>query len=463
VGTTRPPSTHRDLRVDRLSANDLTMLVTDRGPAPMNIAAVLVVDDGDRLGAQEVVRLLGERVRSVHRLRERVQKAPPGCGRPYWVPDERFDVRRHVHAHAVDGMQGLLDLAASEACRQLARDRPLWSAHWVTGVGGGRAALVIVAHHVLADGIGGLAVLAALADPPDAARVRAVAPPGAPPRTAARPSTRDLVADAWRTRLDGLRQARRRVRLGARGLRDLGIGSQPPGRIARTSLNRPTGPRRVLSTVEVPLAHTVDAAHRHGCTVNDVVVSAVVAAMSDVLAARGEHIDPVVVSVPYSSRRTASSSDLGNENGVVRFRVPGTGADPLDRLRHVAAQSRVQRTGPRGASAGPLGAVFRVLARMGVFQWFIDHQRLVHTFVTNVRGPADPLRFGGCDVSRVLPVSVVPGNAAVAFDVLSYAGSLGITVVADPDTLPDASPLTGRLTTRLEELVEPSTAAGGRS
>ena len=46
----------------------------------------------------------------------------------------------------------------------LPRSRPLWSATFVTGLADGGTGLVIVMNHVLADGIGGLAVLARLVD-----------------------------------------------------------------------------------------------------------------------------------------------------------------------------------------------------------------------------------------------------------------------------------------------------------
>ena len=49
-------------------------------------------------------------------------------------------------------------------CTPLDRDRPLWAALWVTGLTHDRAALVLVMHHILTDGVGGIAVLAALAD-----------------------------------------------------------------------------------------------------------------------------------------------------------------------------------------------------------------------------------------------------------------------------------------------------------
>jgi hypothetical protein len=42
--------------------------------------------------------------------------------------------------------------------------QPLWSATLVTGLAGDACALIVVFHHVLADGMGGLAILASLVD-----------------------------------------------------------------------------------------------------------------------------------------------------------------------------------------------------------------------------------------------------------------------------------------------------------
>ena len=58
-------------------------------------------------------------------------------------------------------------------CQRLPTDRPLWLACLLADPVGGRTALVLVLHHVLADGLGGLAILAALADPGIQLRSRA--------------------------------------------------------------------------------------------------------------------------------------------------------------------------------------------------------------------------------------------------------------------------------------------------
>jgi diacylglycerol O-acyltransferase len=69
--------------VDRSSPADLMQFATDVGPAPMNVGAVLVLDAGPGWRVHDARRLLGERIWAVPRLRQRLYRAPPGCGRPF--------------------------------------------------------------------------------------------------------------------------------------------------------------------------------------------------------------------------------------------------------------------------------------------------------------------------------------------------------------------------------------------
>ena len=163
-----------------------------------------------------------------------------------------------------------------------------------------------------------------------------------------------------------------------------------------------------------------------------------------------------MVSIPVSARRQASANQLGNHVGVVPVQLPGTG-DPLGRLETVAARSRTAKQASPGGSTPLLGAAFRLLAQLGLFRWFIDRQRLVHTFVTNLRGPESRLAFLDAPITDVIPIAVVTGNVTVSFAVLSYAGTLGITVMSDPAACPDLDTLRAALQDQLGQLDVPAT------
>lgn len=483
----------RTVRIDRAGADDVLQLAVERGSrVPMAIGALLVLDPGARPPADELGALVLRRAASVPRLRQRLARTAPGAGRPVWLDAGSAALAGCVDSVVVTGLdldpgipgdtgvrRALLDAATDLVLTRLATDGPLWRARLLLAPEGGVAAVALVAHHVLADGMGGLAVLGALADPPGGggpadggAGVDAVggvagaeADGGSggdavhrPPEPL--PPSGALARDAWAGRLAGLRRSGTAARRLVGGLGELGLrrptagggAQQRAGRrpllAQRCSLLGATTDRRRLELATADLAGVRALAHAHGATVNDAVVAAVTGALVDLLARRGEQVEEIVVSVPVSRRRQGEAAALGNETGVVPVRVPAV----TDRGRRLAAlvaqQGRVRAPG-RGGSAAVLTPAFRALAAVGAFQPFVDHQRLVHTFVTNVHGPAERFRIGGAEVSALVPVAVNPGNVAVSFDVLSYAGTLGVTLVCDPGLLPESAWLAERVTAGL--------------
>jgi len=148
---------------DRVSPDDLMSLASERGSTPMQVGAVLMLDAREGLDPGLVAEAIAHRVTAVPRLRQRLVKVPWGFGRPVWVDDRDFTVSAHfslTRCPAPGGGSAVLGVAAEMLLTRLPRDRPLWTATLVTDTGLGGAALIIVFHHVLADGIGGLAVLA---------------------------------------------------------------------------------------------------------------------------------------------------------------------------------------------------------------------------------------------------------------------------------------------------------------
>lgn len=432
--------------IDRITAEDTVSLATDVGPVPMQVGVVLVLDPTPAFAPEEVVRQLADRVRAVPRLRRALRSTPLGCGRPIWVDDPAFDVGRHtevVSCPSSGDEHSLLAVAATAVTTPLPRERPLWRITIVTDLADGRAALIVVFHHVLADGIGGLAVLAHLVDgaPP-------VAPtPGFPE---AAPSPGALAADAWRGRaraIGGLGRSVRRLRAAVAQLRGAGGGARP----APSSLNAPTGAHRAFRIARSPVADLRRVAHAHDATINDLVLTSVAGALHDLVHARGEHVERFVLSVPMSSRAEASADALGNEVGVVPLELPGAGPWP-ERLAEIAAATRAAKARPRAATGAVINPMFRTLAALRLFHRFIDRQHLVHTFTTNVHGPDEPLRFLDAPITDALALAVVTGNVTVSFAALSYAGMLAVTVVADPDACPDLEGLGRLLQQHLDEI-----------
>lgn len=431
--------------IERAGATDRAFLAMDTGPVPEQFAAVLVLDDATGLDLPTVRRLVGDRITAVPRLRQRLVRTPFGCGGPVWVDDPSFDLERHVDGLACPAPgdePALLELALSRVTTRLPDDASLWSVTLVTGLRDGRAALVLLLHHLLADGLGGLEVLAHLVD--EGAGSPA-AGPGDFPRPG--PTWAELSRDAWRERLCGIRRAASSWRALRRSW--AAAGGTRPERLPDGLLLQRTGPARAVALARTDLADLRSAAHVHGATVNDAVLVAIAGALRRVLLTHGEPLDALSVAVPVSGRRKADPR-LGNMVSPLLVRVPAAG-DPAERLCLVSAAIRAHKA----AATGPppialLGWLFRPLARVGGYGWYMRRQHRLHTLVSHLRGPDVPVSFAGHRISSAVPIAVAEGgNTPVYFEVLSYAGVLTVSCVGDPEHFPG---LDGLAATVVEEL-----------
>lgn len=422
--------------IERVGTDDLMQLTVDVGPVREQLGVVLLLAPCADADLGSITSRVGERLGSIPRFGQRLTRVPPGCGRPIWVDDPRFRAERHVRIRRCrppGDRRALLDEAVAVVTTPLSMSEPLWRVAIVTGLADSGLAIVLVCHHVLLDGIGGLAVLERL--------LAAAAPATAPTsRPAARPAprNRDLLVDAAAGRLRALRRLPLTLRR-ARG-QVAALRHSRPTRLPSTSLNRATGPHRRAVAVRTDLAAIHASAHAHGATVNDVVLAAVAGALRELLARRGESAPTLVASVPVSHRRSTTVADLGNSVGGMLVPLD-TGVDRVARLRRTAA-THDERSESAAHLIGPL---LRIARALGLLRLYLDHQHVISTVVTNLRGPEQPLTLLTHPVLEILPISHVTGNVTVTFASLSYAGTLVTTATVDPCAVPDADDLAALL------------------
>jgi WS/DGAT/MGAT family acyltransferase len=352
------------------------------------------------------------------------------------VDDDDFRIERHVEV--VSGAGGERErehlLAVTEevlACRFDYRYPP-WKLVFVDGLDGGDIGLVVVLDHVLADGLGGIAVMTALLDPGPAGAM-----PGEP---APPPSLVDVALDRvmrwWKTVLRGLQLLARPVST-VRSWRQAWDVLLVGGSSAMTSLNHPTGFSRRLVAVEADLEEFHAMARSAGGTINDGVSTAVATGLERLQAARGETPDVQYASIPVALRQGGSANELGNR--VTGMRVPlrmGPGT-LTSRIKQIAGFTRLHKAYRLDPAAVGLFGALRDLFGSSVGRWYIERQRLINVFVTNMVGPSGPLRMLGAEVLDIVPVAPISGNVPIAIGVLSYAGTLTESVNADPEAVPD--------------------------
>ncbi len=433
--------------MERLGAQDVASVAGDDAGWPWDIGAIGfldgagLVDDRGRFRIEAVRRVIERRLYLVPHSRQLLYRPRPALGRPLWLDASAFDIADHVRAFPLAAPAGQAQLLA--ACEQLRRraldrSRPRWEAWFLPGLDGGRVGMFLRMHHAMADGVAGVAAFGALFDPGAGAPVPAVSPWTPSPA----PSARELLGDNARRRaleagraLSGLSDPGRMLRQ-ARATWPAwseAVGQRAP----RISLNRGRiGLDRRLALVRGDLGQASTIARAHGGTVNDVVLAAVAGGLRDLLLARGEPVGDLVLraSVPVSLHQEQSGPPHGNRVGWMAVPLPVGEPCPARRLELIAAA-----TAERKKNARPeiTSGIFRFSPLQRAFNVFLPHQRYLNLFITNVPGPAATLYLAGAPLLEVFPVLAIAGNMALGAAVMSYAGQLNLTAVADRDRCPD--------------------------
>lgn len=419
------------LRMDEL----VNAWVADRF-TPFQIALLGVFDSTPFLlsdGALDVPRIRRElvaRAGAVEALRRRVVWTRFGEGMPVWATDPSFDPGRHVGTAILAQGADLATWAAGRIVRPLPLDRPLWRAEIVDGLPGKRFAVIVVVHHVAADGLTGVAVAGSLLDRTVDAMVRDSPIPAAPPL----PSHIGLIRDhllSLIAALPGFRPHRgadgRRLRTLVRQFREASADLRT--RSSETSLPRQVGPGRRLVVVREPLDDLRRAGHALGATVNDVLLAAVSGGLRVLLAARGDDVAALRV-------RTSVPANTGagrQVSGIMLVDLPVGEPDPLRRLAAVRAAT-ARAKGRLYTGAGDITEVVHLpipLARLAMRWMRRFGGTRVNLFVTDVPGPPTPLWLAGSRLLEAVPVAPLVQNVGLGVAALSYAGELAVSVHAD--------------------------------
>ncbi len=459
--------------MDRLSALDAEFLHLEDGSVHLAIAGACVFADPPP-DVSDIEALIASKLHLIPRYRQRVRTVPFELGRPVWVDDPDFDLGYHVRHTALPSpgddatFRRLMGRLMSQ---DLDRDRPLWEAWLVEGLGGGRWVLVFKVHHCMVDGIAGVGLLTALLDPSPDTPVGAPEPwsPSAEPPGAAK------VLDAWGGLAGDLAGMARSVPGSvAHPLRTLrSVASTAAGTVRLTerlaptralSIEGPVGPHRVWADASAPFAAVTLVRTAFGGTVNDVVLAAVSGGYRALLASRGDDVDTATVRslVPVSTRGEDARGVPDNRVSALFIDLPVHVEDPIGRLELVRAQmdelksSGIAEAGQVMVSASDLvpplvmglasRTVIRSLRRLG--------QRSLNTVTTNVPGPRFPLFCLGRELLEYRPFVPISHGLRVGTAILSYNGRLFFGITGDFRTVPDVDVLATATAAGIDELHE---------
>jgi WS/DGAT/MGAT family acyltransferase len=218
-----------------------------------------------------------------------------------------------------------------------------------------------------------------------------------------------------------------------------------------TSLDGMVGQDRRLAIVRSTLAELRSIAHASDATANDVLLALTAGGLRALLIGRGEAVDGVWVPiyVPITMRRRWRGPVAGNRVAQMAVPLPLGVADPLERLRLIAAETATRKRRDRSA----VGKLFRSPLATRLMLMAVDRQR-VNVCSANIPGPRSPLALGGSRVLEVTPILPLIGRVSLGVGAISYAGAFSIGITADRERFPDLAVLVGGMTNELRSLIE---------
>jgi WS/DGAT/MGAT family acyltransferase len=455
---------------ERLTALDASFLDIETRGSHMDIGALAILEKGELRTADggidfpRIERLVEVNLSKVPRHRQRLVRVPV-LAQPYWVDDAQFRLSYHVRHTALPrpgSERQLKRLTGRIFSQRLDPDRPLWELWVVEGLEGERFAMVLKAHHCLADGIAGAGILLELF------MAEEREPPSWTPRPA--PSPRALIemelrhrAGGWRKLTGGLRAAAADPRSSLRNAREVVHGAVDTlaagvTQARSTSLNpRHVGPHRRFDTCRMDLEELKEVKRRLGGKLNDVVLAVATGALHAFLRRReGTHDRDVAFRalVPVSTR--GKDGGLGNRVALMLVSLPIDAEEPLERYRLVREATDHAKLESGHASASEL---FEDVANWTATTLVADLLKLAMTrrsfnvVITNVPGPPFELSLLGAPLSAIYPRVPLYENQALGIALLSYHGGMYWGLNADWSRVDDLHVLASALDASFAELL----------
>ena len=451
-----------------LSLIDTAWLRMDRPTNLMMICGVMMFSEQlDLAQVREVVRT---RLLCFHRFRQRVVV---DGGDAAWELDPNFDLNWHVRRIALPGTAGsaeLEEMTSDLISTPLDPTKPMWQFH-VIDAANGNSAMVLRIHHCYGDGFALTYVMASLTDTnPDKPAAPAVDIGQSNSKRSAwerllGPVT-EAMGDAARLTWSVIETGSDWLENPSHALAQAKVGLDLAGELAIIANMAPDSNTRFKGTLGVmkrvawaePLSlfEVKAIAEALACSVNDVLLSCVTAALRAYLLEQGDVVEGVEVRalVPVNLRPPGPVTELGNRFGLVFLSLPIGEENPIDRLLEVRKRMGELKNSRQATVA--LG----ILASMGVAPVAVKEKILetlaanASAVITNVRGPQEPRYLAGKRITRQVFWVPQSGGIGMGISILSYAGKIDFGVVTDVKRVPDPAVLVKRFLSEFEALLE---------
>ena len=454
----------------RLSGQDAFFLAMETPVSQVHTLKLSVLESAwpeVELTADIVREAISQVLHAVPCYTQRILPSPLGLHHPVLVDDSAFDLDNHVFHRRVPEPGGVRerDAIISDVCgAPLDRRHPLWQIWILTGLQGGRTAVLLKLHHSLADGRVATNQLKAFTS----------AVPEPLPVVPDPPSVGSGLRYALSDRLTDLAALPALVRDTVQRRRAVkSIRSQAPNDSARltggtrTRFSEPPSAQRSWGTVSLPLADVKAVSKRYDVSINDVLLTMTGYALRRYLQERGELPDSsLTAGLPMDTSGPDEATALqGNKWATSFVSLRTDDADVVMQLRDIHKSMAVAKAirQARGdlaerwmqyISLPLLSAPIRVITKTDL----LGRAGLPAVSVSNVRGPSGELHFGGLTVADFFSVGPLVSGAGLNITAWSYANRFNISLLSAHNIVPDPDAILHLMTEGLRELADRTAA-----
>ncbi|MFZ4538875.1 WS/DGAT/MGAT family O-acyltransferase [Propionivibrio sp.] len=462
---------------ERIASVDTAWLRMDRPANLMQIIGVMIFEG--RLDPERFKRTVSKRMLLRYpRFRQIAEQNSDGA---WWVDDENFDIDAHIRQSLLPSPCGKLELekfVAKMASEPLNPSRPRWE-YQLVETADGNSAVVVRIHHAIADGIALVGVLNSLTDDkPDAPEQGGLElPSGSDPgaekeseaenffwTSIAEPVTDLLLASIhvggklW-GQYQGLRNDPGTLldyaSVAGAIAAEVGKLAMMPNDSTTRFKGKPGTVKRVAWSEPIPLPQVKAVGRVLGCSVNDMLLSAVAGALRGYLVGKGDAVDGVEIRalVPVNLRAADSEESLGNRFGLVALELPVGIENPLARL--YATRERMEAL--KGSYQASV--TYSILSLAGMAPGFLQQQVLdllaskATAVMTNVPGPQQARYMAGVKLKQQMFWVPQSGSIGIGVSILSYDGQVQFGLITDKNMVDDPEAIAERFALEFEKLL----------
>ena len=440
----------------RLSSLDSTFLYLEKPESALHIGGTSIFEG--QISHSEVIKHIDARLHLIPRYLQKIVPDPFNLGHPTWENDRDFDITKHIfhikNKKAVTQNE-LMAVAGKVLSGVMDRNKPLWELHIIENVEGGRSALISKIHHCMVDGISGVDLMKVLFDITPKPRN----PPQKPepePEPEPKNSTQIFIDSLLGSMQEGMNRFMelqqgilQLTQTVAQNPEMLGAIPHIAGNLPAITtpapvlpFNKPCGGERILAWTEFSFAEARAIRGNLKGSVNDVVLTILVMAISRYSELHGVETKDNLVRfmMPVSLRQKEQRGALGNLISILPVEIPLDIKNPIKLFAAVNQKTGLMKATQMASGLGMFGALYGMMpapVQSAIGAIINAPFPVFNTVATNVPGPQVPIYMVGKRMIAQYPFVPIGYNLGMGTAIFSYDQKLFFGIGADTLAMAD--------------------------